>query len=107
MENYIYKIRRKLNPLEAESLFYELFGTTEVGVISIEDIKDNIYYCPICDDVLDITEIDSCMNTPNEIIDYCQKCGGEVFDLKEYFKGDNRDYELKGMSLKKIKEKYK
>ena len=51
------------------------------------DIKE-AHYCPECDKILDITEIDSCMKTPNEIIDYCLKCGGQVIDLKEYFDGE-------------------
>ena len=87
MNNYIYEFKRRLDPLEAESLFYELFGTTKIGMINIENMKET-YYCPECDKILDITEIDSCMNTPNEIIDYCLKCGGEVIDLKECFNGE-------------------
>lgn len=39
------------------------------------------YYCPTCKRVLDLSEINSCMNTPNEIIDYCLQCGGQVTDL--------------------------
>ena len=41
------------------------------------------YYCPTCKRILDFTEIDSCMNTPNEIIDYCLQCKSQVINLKE------------------------
>ena len=76
---------RRLSPTESEKLFRDMFGTTDVGVISIDNIKtDYLYWCPTCKKILDLTEIDSCMNTPNEIIDYCLKCQSEVVNLKLY-----------------------
>lgn len=43
--------------------------------------EEDLYYCPTCQRILDLTEIDSCMNTPNEIIDYCLACQSEVIKL--------------------------
>lgn len=75
------EIKRKLSGIEAEKLLNDIFGTTNIGIIDIDDIKDDLYYCPTCQRVLDLTEIDSCMNTPNEIIDYCLVCQSEVINL--------------------------
>lgn len=44
--------------------------------------EEDLYYCPTCKRILELTEIDSCMNTPNEIIDYCLKCQSKVINLK-------------------------
>lgn len=75
---------RKLSPMESENLFREIFGTTDIGVTSIDNIKtDNLYWCPTCKKILDLTEIDSCMNAPNDIVDYCLECQGEVVSLKK------------------------
>lgn len=76
---------RKLSSMESENLLTDMFGTTDIGVISIDNIKtDYLYWCPTCKKILDLTEIDSCMNTPNEIIDYCLECQSEVVNLKLY-----------------------
>lgn len=75
---------RKLSPMESENLFREIFGTTDIGVTSIDNIKtDHLYWCPTCKKILDLTEIDSCMNTPNDIVDYCLECKSEVVSLKK------------------------
>lgn len=77
------EIKRKLSDIEAEKLLIDIFGTTNIGVLNIDDVKEDLYYCPNCQKVLELTEIDSCMNTPNEIIDYCLKCQNEVINLKD------------------------
>lgn len=85
IDDCIIEYRRKLSPMEAEKVFRDMFGTTDVGVINIDCIKtDYLYWCPTCKKILDLTEIDSCMNTPNEIVDYCLKCQSEVINLKVY-----------------------
>ena len=75
---------RKLSPMESENLFRDIFGITDIGVTSIDNIKtDYLYWCPTCKKILDLTEIDSCMNTPNDIVDYCLECKSEVMSLKK------------------------
>ena len=75
---------RKLSPMESENLFRDIFGITDIGVTSIDNIKtDYLYWCPTCKKILDLTEIDSCMNTPNDIVDYCLECKSEVVSLKK------------------------
>lgn len=75
---------RKLSPMESENLFRDIFGTTDIGVTSIDNIKtDYLYWCPTCKKILDLTEIDSCINTPNDIVDYCLECKSEVVSLKK------------------------
>ena len=44
--------------------------------------KENLYYCPTCKRIIDLIDIDWAMNTPNDIVDYCTKCGSEVLDLE-------------------------
>lgn len=44
-------------------------------------VFNNVYWCPTCKKVLDLIEIDTCMNTPNEFIDYCLECQSEVVEL--------------------------
>lgn len=75
------EIRRKLSDIETEKLLIDMFGTTNIGILDCSDIKEDIYYCPTCQRILDLTEIDSCMNTPNEIVDYCLVCQSEVINL--------------------------
>lgn len=75
--------KRTLAPLESKQVLECIFGTTDVGIIDCSDIKEDLYYCPTCQRILDLTEIDSCMNTPNEIIDYCLRCQSEVINLKD------------------------
>ena len=79
----VIEIKRHLSSMEAEKLLNDIFGTTNIGVLDCSNINEDIYYCPTCKRVLDLTEIDSCMNTPNEIIDYCLKCHSEVVNLKD------------------------
>ena len=76
------EIKRKLSDAEAEKLLIDIFGTTNIGTLDFSDIEEGVYYCPTCQRILELTEIDSCMNTPNEIIDYCLKCHSEVVNLK-------------------------
>ena len=83
IDNDDIKIKRKLSRFEAEKLLTDIFGTTNIGIFNINDVKEDLYYCPTCERILDLTEIDSCMNTPNEIIDYCLKCNSEVVNLKD------------------------
>ena len=77
------EIKRKLSDVEFEKLLIDIFGTTNIGVLNIDDIREDLYYCPTCQKVLELTEIDSCMNTPNEIVDYCLRCQSEVINLKD------------------------
>ena len=34
---------RKLSPMEAAKLFIDIFGTTDIGVTSIDEVKKNDY----------------------------------------------------------------
>ena len=79
----VIEIKKHLSSIEAKSLLNDIFGTTNIGILDCSNIKEDLYYCPTCQRVLDLTEIDSCMNTPNEIIDYCLKCQSEVVNLKD------------------------
>ena len=65
----------------SEGEIKDIFGTTDIGMLDCSHIDVDLYYCPTCLRVLDLTEIDSCMNTPNEIVDYCLKCNSEVIHL--------------------------
>lgn len=78
------EIKKHLSSMEIEKLLKIFFDTTDIGMIDISDIKDDFYYCPTCNKILDLTQIDNCMNTPNEIIDYCLECKNEVYNLKKY-----------------------
>lgn len=65
---------------------------------------NDMYYCPTCRKMLDLTEIDSCMNTPNEITDYCLKCKSQVIRFEEpdiYY--TNADY-LRGVNDENLAE---
>ena len=83
MNSFDIEIRKKLSGVEAEKLLIDIFGTTDIGILDCSDIKEDLYYCPTCQRILELTEIDSCMNTSNEIIDYCLKCHSEVVNLKD------------------------
>ena len=72
---------KRLTPMETERLFMDLFGTTDVGVVCCEDASEHAYYCPTCERFLDLTEIDSCMNTPNEIVDFCLQCNSKIINV--------------------------
>lgn len=76
-------VQKALSRLETKRFLEYIFGTTNIGVYGFSNIKEDLYYCPTCQRILDLTEIDSCMNTPNEIIDYCLKCQNEVVNLKD------------------------
>lgn len=77
------EVLKRLSSMESEKLLKDMFGTTDIGVLDCSDIKENLYYCPTCQRILELTEIDSCMNTPNEIIDYCLECHSEVVNLND------------------------
>ena len=72
---YFLELKIRLSEPEIENIF----GTTDIGMLDCSDIE--LYYCPTCQRILDLTEIDSCMNTPNEIVDYCLVCQSEVINL--------------------------
>lgn len=44
-------------------------------------VFNDVYWCSTCKKVLDFTETDTCMNTPNEFVDYCLECQSEVIEL--------------------------
>lgn len=44
-------------------------------------VFNHVYWCPTCRKVLSLIEIDTCMNTPNEFVDYCLECQSEVVEL--------------------------
>lgn len=56
-----------------------------------DELKRDIYlwlcegscYCQTCKKILDLSEIDRCMNAPNEIIDCYLKCRSEVARLSD------------------------
>lgn len=81
------EIKKELSTLEVKMLFLDILATVNVATCSSETIK-YFYYCSTCNKYLDITNIDTCMNTLNEFIDYCLECGSEVINLKEYLEGD-------------------
>jgi hypothetical protein len=74
---YFFELKMRLSQPEIEGIF----GTTDIGMLDCSYIEEDLYYCPTCQRVLDLTEIDSCMNTPNEIVDYCLVCQSEVINL--------------------------
>ena len=76
-------IKRKLSGIEAEKFITDIFGSTDIAVIPTSEIREDLWYCPHCSSILDLTQIDSCMNTPNEIVDYCLECGNVVSRFKD------------------------
>ena len=85
----VVEIKKHLSSMEVEKLLNNTFGTTDIGVLDCSRINIDryTYYCPTCKRILDLTEIDSCMNAPNEIVDYCLVCKSRVINLNdEYIK---------------------
>lgn len=77
------EIVTKLSTVEKNNLLNTIFGTTNIGMINCNDIKEDCYYCPSCKRILELTEIDSCADTPNKIVDYCLYCNNEIINLKK------------------------
>lgn len=77
------EVKRKLSGIEAEKIITDVFGSVDIATIPIIEIKEDLYYCPHCSSILDLTEIDTCMNTPNEFVDYCLECGNTVSKVKD------------------------
>lgn len=40
---YNIEIKKHLSPMETENLLKNIFGTTDIGIIDISDIKDDFY----------------------------------------------------------------
>lgn len=40
-DKFVIEISRKLDPFEAKTLLYEIFGTDEVGVVNVSDVSDD------------------------------------------------------------------
>ena len=53
----------------------------QINLVIPDYFEEDLYYCPTCFKVLELTEIDSYMDTPNEIVDFCLKCNSEVIQL--------------------------
>ena len=77
------EVKQKLSDIEAKKIIMDIFGCTDIAVMPTNNIKEDLYYCPYCSSLLDLTQIDSCMNTPNEIVDYCLECGNVVSKVKD------------------------
>ena len=74
-DGYNITLSKRLNKTELENLIRSI-GTTDISIVG-----EDVYYCPTCNRILERIDIDSCMNTPNEIIDYCLSCQSEVVQL--------------------------
>lgn len=74
-EDYIYGI------MYSPSYLYD--KRNESFSVEIHYEGEDLYYCPTCERVLELTEIDSCANTPNEIVDYCLRCQSKVINLRD------------------------
>ena len=44
-------------------------------------VFNHVYWCPTCKKVLDLIDVDTCMDTPNKFVDYCLECQSEVIEL--------------------------
>ena len=75
-DGYNITLSKRLNKTELENLIRSI-GTSNISIVG-----EKVYYCPTCNRVLDMLDVDSCMNTPNEIIDYCLDCHSEVIELR-------------------------
>lgn len=77
------EVKGKLSSIEAEKVLTDIFGSIDLAATPIDNIKEDMYYCSHCSSILDSTQIDTCMNTPNEFVDYCLECGNTVSKVKD------------------------
>lgn len=75
-DGYNITLSKRLSKAELANLVHNI-GDSNVSIIG-----EDVYYCPTCNRILERIDIDSCMNTPNKIVDYCLDCYSEVIKLK-------------------------